>query len=111
VGVPQLGPGTGSGAPLDFGFGDVIGNEFYRFAFRVAPLRNVELTAPYMHNGVYRTLEEVIEHYERGGDVKDNLAPDIKPLKLTAREKADLVRFMKSLTGKPMKVAVPQLPN
>jgi cytochrome c peroxidase len=63
VGVPQLGPGTGAGTPLDFGFGETIDQPFYRFAFRVAPLRNVELTAPYMHNGAYATLEAVVRHY------------------------------------------------
>ena len=63
VGVPQLGPGSGESAPLDKGFGVVIGNPFYEFAFRVAPLRNVELSAPYMHNGAYATLENVVRHY------------------------------------------------
>jgi cytochrome c peroxidase len=80
-------------------------------AFKTPTLRDVALTAPYMHNGLYRTLEEVVEHYDRGGDVKDNLDPHMKPLNLSAREKADLVAFMRSLTGKPMKVAIPQLPN
>jgi len=82
-----------------------------RGAFKTPTLRDIALTAPYMHNGIYQTLEEVVDHYDRGGDVKDNLAPDIKPLHLTAREKADLVSFMKSLTGKPMRLTVPQLPN
>lgn len=63
VGVPQLGPGTGAGTPLDFGFGETIDQPFYRFAFRVPALRNVELTAPYMHNGAYATLEAVLRHY------------------------------------------------
>ena len=63
AGVPQLGPGTGSGAPLDFGRGALFNQEFYRFAFRVTPLRNVELTAPYMHDGAFATLEAVLHHY------------------------------------------------
>ena len=63
VGVPQLGPGTGAAVPLDKGFGETLNSPFYEFAFRVAPLRNVELTAPFMHNGAYATLEAVIEHY------------------------------------------------
>jgi len=82
-----------------------------RGAFKTPTLRDIELTAPYMHNGAYRTLEEVVEHYDRGGDVKDTLSPEMKPLELTEREKADLVAFMKSLTGKPMQVVIPQLPN
>jgi cytochrome c peroxidase len=80
-------------------------------AFKTPTLRDIALTAPYMRNGIYRTLDEVVEHYDRGGDVKDNLSREIKPLNLTAQEKADLVNFMKSLTGKPMHVAVPQLPQ
>lgn len=80
-------------------------------AFKTPTLRDVALTAPYMHNGIYKTLEEVVEHYDRGGDVKDNLSPEIKPLELTAQEKADLVAFMKALTGKPVNVAIPRLPN
>jgi cytochrome c peroxidase len=82
-----------------------------RGAFKTPTLRDIELTAPYMHNGAYRTLEEVVEHYDRGGDVKDNLSPEMKPLELTVQEKADLVAFMKSLTGKPMQVVIPRLPN
>jgi cytochrome c peroxidase len=80
-------------------------------AFKTPTLRDIALTAPYMRNGAYRTLEEVVEHYDRGGDVKDNLSPEIKPLHLTVQEKADLVEFMKSLTGKPMQLAMPQLPQ
>jgi cytochrome c peroxidase len=64
-----------------------------------------------MHNGIYGTLEEVVDHYDRGGDVAGNLSPNIAPLGLSAQEKADLVSFMKSLTGKQMVVTLPQLPN
>ena len=64
-----------------------------------------------MHNGMYATLEDVVEHYDRGGDAKENLSPLMQPLNLTKREKADLVAFMKSLTGKAQKVSLPQLPN
>jgi cytochrome c peroxidase len=79
-------------------------------AFKTPTLRDVELTAPYMHNGMYRTLDEVVEHYDRGGDVRDNLSPNIQPLGLSAQDKRDLVAFMKSLTGRPMAVEVPHLP-
>jgi cytochrome c peroxidase len=82
-----------------------------RGAFKTPTLRDVALTAPYMHNGIYKTLEEVVEHYDRGGDVKDNLSQDIKPLSLNDQEKNDLVEFMRSLTGVPMTVAVPRLPQ
>jgi len=63
VGVPQIGPGVGAELPLDLGRGEIFG-DFYRFTFRVAPLRNVELTAPYMHNGAFGTLEDVVRHYD-----------------------------------------------
>jgi cytochrome c peroxidase len=79
-------------------------------AFKTPTLRDVALTGPYMHNGVYQTLEEVVEHYDRGGDVKTNLSPNMQPLGLTAEEKRDLVAFMLSLTGAPMVVTLPQLP-
>jgi cytochrome c peroxidase len=80
-------------------------------AFKTPTLRDIALTAPYMRNGMYKTLEEVVDHYDRGGDVKENLSPNMKPLGLTAQERTDLVEFMKSLTGRPMQVAVPQLPQ
>lgn len=64
VGAPQVGPGVGTAAPLDRGRGELFGDvEFYQFAFRAPPLRNVELTAPYMHSGAYPTLEAVVKHY------------------------------------------------
>ena len=63
-GVPQLGPGVGRGAPLDLGRGELHNNEFYQFAFRVPPLRNVELTAPYFHDGAIATLEAAVRHYD-----------------------------------------------
>ena len=63
AGVPQLGPGVGNGAPLDFGRGGLSNQDFYRFAFRATPLRNVELTAPYMHDGAFADLEAVLHHY------------------------------------------------
>jgi cytochrome c peroxidase len=62
-GAPQLGPGVGRGAPLDFGRGELHNNDFYQFAFRVPPLRNVELTAPYFHDGAVQTLEAAVRHY------------------------------------------------
>ncbi|MEE8116368.1 MAG: cytochrome c peroxidase [Gemmatimonadales bacterium] len=63
VGAPQVGPGIGKEPPLDLGRGELDEFDFYRFAFRVPPLRNVELTAPYMHSGAYPTLEAVVDHY------------------------------------------------
>lgn len=79
-------------------------------AFKTPTLRNITKTAPYMHNGVYKTLEEVIDHYVRGGDEKSNLSPNFKAAELNSAEKADLLEFLKTLTGEPRKVAVPMLP-
>jgi cytochrome c peroxidase len=70
-----------------------------RGAFKTPTLREVEHTAPYMHDGRYRTLEEVIEHYDRGGIPNPQLDRRIKPLHFTPREKADLVAFLRALSG------------
>jgi cytochrome c peroxidase len=68
-------------------------------AFKTPTLREVEHTGPYMHDGRFRTLEEVVEHYDRGGIKNPYLDQRIKPLNLSAREKADLVAFLKALSG------------
>ncbi len=80
-------------------------------ASKTPTLRDIALTAPYMHNGAYRTLDEVVDHYNRGGDDKENLDPNIKPLGLTEQEKEDLVQFMKTLSGKQVAVTLPRLPQ
>jgi len=80
-------------------------------AFKTPTLRDIAKTAPYMHNGEYTSLAEVVEHYNRGGVNKGHLSPNIKPLNLSANEKADLVAFMKALSGKPMNVTLPELPQ
>lgn len=79
-------------------------------AFKTPTLRDIALTAPYMHNGIYKTLEEVVDHYSRGGDTTENLDPNIKALNLTAQERADLVAFLRTLTGPQVLVTIPQLP-
>jgi cytochrome c peroxidase len=80
-------------------------------AFKTPTLRDVAITAPYMHNGAYTTLEEVVAHYDRGGDDRRNLDANMRPLGLTADEQRDLVEFMRSLTSAPRLVTVPQLPQ
>ena len=79
-------------------------------SFKTPTCRDVERTPPYMHDGSEPTLEAVIEYYDRGGNPNPALDKDIKPLKLTKQEKADLVSFMKALTGTPLKVDLPTLP-
>lgn len=66
--------------------------------FKVPSLRNVELTAPYMHDGSLATLEDVIDHYTNGGFEHMNKSSLIKPLSLSIKEKKQLVAFLKSLT-------------
>jgi cytochrome c peroxidase len=127
VGAPQIGPGVGAAAPLDKGRGEELPQvSQYQFAFRVQPLRNVELTAPYMHSGAYPTLEAVVRHYNNADSAQKNydvtqLAPALRaqyhgsdavkqqvlqsldfrlrePLRLTQIEQAQLVAFLKSRT-------------
>jgi cytochrome c peroxidase len=81
-----------------------------RGQFRTKSLRNIAQSAPYMHSGQLATLEDVIEFYNQGGGdpgssgiVKD---PKMVPLDLTAGDKADLVEFMKTLTGDPIPVGL-----
>lgn len=66
--------------------------------FKVPTLRNIELTAPYMHDGSFTTLEEVIEHYDSGGKNHPHKNSLIQPLNLSNKEKKELVAFLKTLT-------------
>jgi cytochrome c peroxidase len=68
-------------------------------AFKTPQLRNVALTAPYMHDGSQATLLEVIEFYDKGGEKNPNLDGGIRPLGLTPEERADLVELMKTFTS------------
>jgi cytochrome c peroxidase len=68
-------------------------------AFKTPQLRNIGLTAPYMHDGSEPTLEKVIELYDRGGNQNPFIDGGMRPLNLTAREKADLVELMKTFTS------------
>jgi cytochrome c peroxidase len=81
-------------------------------AFKTPSVRDIEKTAPYMHDGSLATLEEVVEHYDKGGNPNPALDKDMKKLNLTAQEKADLVAFMKALTGETKKLdeLLPTLP-
>lgn len=66
--------------------------------FKVPTLRNVALTAPFMHDGSFSSLEKVVEHYNSGGKAHPHRSPLVRPLGLTASERADLVAFLESLT-------------
>ena len=80
-------------------------------AFKTPTIRNVALSAPYMHDGSQRTLEEVVEHYNKGGIANRNLSDKIKKLDLKTQEKQDIVEFMRACTGSFPKVLRGRLPQ
>ena len=88
----------------DPGFYIVTKDDDDRRAFRTPTLREVARTAPYMHSGVYATLAEVVEHYDRGE------GGEIEPLGLSDDEKTDLVAFLESLSGDLPDTSVPEIP-
>lgn len=83
---------------LDEGRFRLTGKEHDKAKFKIPGLRNIELTAPYMHDGSMNSLEEVVEHYNSGGYDHFNKSSLIKPLGLTEKEKSNLVAFLKTLT-------------
>jgi cytochrome c peroxidase len=90
-----------SGEMTDLGRYEQTGNKADKGAFRTPGLRNVALTAPYMHDGSLKTLKDVVDFYAGGGTSNPQLDPEIHELKLSGQERADLVEFLQSLTGKP----------
>jgi cytochrome c peroxidase len=79
-------------------------------AFKTPTVRNVSLTAPYMHDGSIATLEEVVEWYAKGGHPNPALSDKIRPLQLSAQDKADLVAFMLACTSPTSPVQTERLP-
>ena len=101
LGVPSS-PGSGT-IDSDAGRYNMRKTELYRYAFKIPTLRNIALTAPYMHNGAYQTLEQVMDFYNRGGGAglgvqieNQSLAPD--PLNLTPEEIKQVIAFLKALS-------------
>jgi cytochrome c peroxidase len=82
----------------DLGRFNVTGNEDDKGKFKVPSLRNLKYTAPYMHDGRFETLEEVIEFYMSGGNNTPNQNPLIRPFNLNAQEKQDLLNFLLALS-------------
>ena len=76
-------------------------------AFKTPTLRNIALTAPYMHNGTLTSLKRVVEFYNQGGRANPWLSKEIEPLHLTAQEADDLVQFLHALTGEVHNVEPP----
>jgi cytochrome c peroxidase len=114
----QVGPGTyltvdsavvaqvAKPVPADLGRYEVTQRPGDRWKYRTPPLRNVALTAPYMHDGSLATLREVIAFYDRGGVPNEELDPLIRPLDLSEAEVDDLVAFLASLVGEDVDALV-----
>jgi cytochrome c peroxidase len=79
-------------------------------AFKTPTVRNVALTAPYMHDGSVATLEEVVAWYDKGGHPNPQLSDKIKPLNLSDEEETDLVEFMKACSSPTPPVETGRLP-
>jgi cytochrome c peroxidase len=103
--VPQVGTKA-----VDNGRADVTKNPADTGAFKTPMLRNIELTGPYMHDGVFSTLEQVVAFYVAGGGSAPTKSPLVKPLDLNAKEQRALVAFLRSLTDPSARVDVPRLP-
>lgn len=97
---------TGTKMFSDLGRYEVTGHPDDRWKYRTPSLRNVALTAPYMHDGSLATLREVVIFYDRGGIPNEVLDPLIGPLDLSDDEIDDLVAFLESLTGSNVNVLV-----
>ena len=105
LGVPQVGP-----QKEDVGRYAVTHQEQDRGAFKTPTLRSIIDTTPYMHDGVFLSVEEVIDFLDKGGGPNAHLSPLMKPLGLTPENKMDLIAFLEALTGAPLKIEVPKLP-
>jgi cytochrome c peroxidase len=83
----------------DLGRYEVTKREEDKGAFKTPTLRDISRTAPYMHDGSLKTLEDVVEHYNKGGIKNPWLHQDVRPLNLSEQDKKDLVAFLKALDG------------
>jgi cytochrome c peroxidase len=88
----------------DLGRYEATGRSEDRWLYRVPGLRNVALTAPYMHDGSFPDLDSVIDWYNGGGESHPGLDPRIRPLGLDAKQVSDLIAFLESLTGSNVEV-------
>jgi cytochrome c peroxidase len=82
-----------------------------RYAFKTPTLRDVVRRAPYMHDGSVKTLDAVIDLYDRGGIERPSRSELISPLGLSKDEKSDLIAFLNTLSGMPDRAPVPTLPR
>ena len=82
----------------DLGYGAITKDKYDNGKFRIPSLRNIAHTAPYMHDGRFATLEEVLDHYDKGGHPSPTVHPIIRPLGLTDLEKKQIIQFLHTLT-------------
>jgi len=108
IGVPAAGP-----LKDDLGRYEINENETSRGAFKTPTLYNSASRQYFMHDGAMSSMDEVIEHYNKGGNPADKHQSSwITPLNLTDREKSDLIAFLKSLTDPDLdRLARPELPR
>lgn len=106
LGIPQAGP-----LKEDQGRFEVTQDEKDRGTFKTPTLRNISTTPPYMHNGALRTLEEVIDFYNKGGGSLPGKSPKIVKLNLTREEKKALAAFLNALTGELPAIEKPPFPE
>lgn len=96
----NLGVGVDSdGDLMDLGRYIVTGEDRDKGAFKTPTLRNIELTAPYMHDGSLATLEDVFNFYAIGGGRNAHLDPEMKPVVLAPQDREDLIAFLRALTS------------
>lgn len=95
----------------DIGRYEITKRDEDKGSFRTPGLRGIIYTAPYLHNGSEKTLLDVVNFYNRGGDIQDNLSPLIQPLDLTHHEKEALISFLRVVSGVPPITVVPDLPQ
>ncbi len=106
----NLGVGMDTAKP-DLGRYGVTKDEKDKGAFKTPTLRDIQKTAPYMHDGSVATLEEVVELYNKGGEPNPWLSSKMEPLNLDGAEKADLLAFLLSLEGDWQPMVPPRLPQ
>jgi cytochrome c peroxidase len=95
----------------DLGRYTITKKESDKGAFKTPTLRDIAASGPYFHDGSAKTLEDVVEFYNKGGIKNPDLSNEIKRLLLSVPEKADLVAFLKSLSCPDLQVATPTLPR
>jgi cytochrome c peroxidase len=102
IGLPSEDVGRGKFVP---------GVAKMQHAFKTPGLREISRRSPYMHDGSLATLEQVVDHYDKGGLDRPSRSDLMKPLGLSAQEKSDLVAFLKTLTSDLSPTALPVLPR